>query len=160
MEQCSTPFIVMPSDLDALGHVNNGKYFSLMDVARVDHAMRAGYAWIFRRRSWWPVIVASTVQFYSPLLPFRRFVVETQPIGWDERTFFVRHRVVRGDAGRQLVAEAIVRAVIRNAAGSIGSRDVVVALGEIVPPAPMPEWIASWARSLDQVRMEHKRNTV
>lgn len=158
-EQCSTPFIVMPSDLDALGHVNNGKYFSLMDVARVDHALRAGYVSIFRRRAWWPVVVASMIQFYSSLLPFRRFAIETQLIGWDERTFFVRHRVVRNDAGRQLIAESIVRAVIRNSAGSILTQDVVAALGEIVPPGPIPDWIASWADSLEQVRMEHKRNT-
>ena len=149
----------MPGDLDALGHVNNGKYLSLMDVARVDHALRAGYASIFRRRAWWPVVVASTVQFYSALLPFRRFIIETQLIGWDERTFFVRHRVVRNNAGRQLIAEAIVRAVIRNSAGSIASRDVVVALGDIEPPGPMPNWIERWACSLEQVRTEHKHNT-
>ena len=155
-EQCSTPFIVMPSDLDALGHVNNGKYFSLMDVARVDHALRAGYVSIFRRRAWWPVVVGSTIQFYSALLPFRRFVIETQLIGWDERTFFVRHRVLRNDTHRKLISEAIVRAVIRNSAGSIATRDVVSALGEIVPPEPMPEWIANWARSLEKARLEHK----
>lgn len=155
-EQCSTPFIVMLSDLDALGHVNNGKYFSLMDVARVDHALRTRYVVIFRRRAWWPVVVASTIQFYRSLLPFRRFVIETQLIGWDEDTFFVHHRVVLNDASRKLVAEAIVRAVIRNSAGSIATRDVVTALGEIVPPGPMPDWVASWARSLDQVRIKHK----
>ncbi|HEY6645084.1 acyl-CoA thioesterase [Povalibacter sp.] len=159
-ECCSTPFIVMPSDIDLLGHVNNGKYFSLMDVARTDHAIRSGYVSIFRRQAWWPVVVAGTIQFYSSLLPFRRFVIETRLIGWDERTFFVHHRVVRNDANRKLVAQAAVRAVIRNSAGTIATADVVAALGNIVPPEPMPDWIAGWARSLDQVRLEHKREVV
>jgi len=157
MEQCSTPFIVMPSDLDALGHVNNGKYFSLMDVARVDHALRCGYVSIFRRRAWWPVVVASTIQFYHSLLPFRRFAIETQLIGWDESTFFVRHRVVHNGASRKLIAEATLRAVVRSSAGSIATRDVVAALGDTASPGSMPEWIVSWARSLDQIRTEQKR---
>ncbi len=154
---CSTPFIVMPSDLDALGHVNNGKYFSLMDVARVDHAIRSRYVSVFRRRAWWPVVVASTIQFHRALLPFHRFAIETQLIGWDETTFFVRHRVVRNDARRTLIAEAIVRAVIRSSAGTIATRDVANALGMVVPPEPMPIWITRWAGSLDQLRVEHKR---
>lgn len=157
--QCSTPFTVMPSDLDALGHVNNGKYFSIMDVARVDHAIRAGYAAIFGRRAWWPVVVASTVQFYSSLLPFRRFVIETQLIGWDEQTFFVQQRVVLNDTDRKLIAEAVVRAVIRNSAGSIATQDVVAALGNIIPPGPMPNWISNWASSIEQIRLERKRKS-
>ena len=155
--QCSTPFIVMPSDLDALGHVNNGKYFSLMDVARVDHAIRSGYFSVFRRRAWWPVVVASTIQFHRSLLLFRRFAIETQLIGWDETTFFVRHRVVRDDARRTLIAEAVVRAVIRSSAGNVATRDVANALGVMAPPAPMPVWIARWAGSLDELRVEHNR---
>lgn len=156
-ERCLTPFIVVPSDLDLLGHVNNGKYLSLMDVARTDHAIRTGYISVFRRRAWWPVVVAATIQFYDSLLLFRSFVIETQLIGWDERTLFVHHRVLRNDAGRKLMAEAVVRAVIRNSAGSITTGDVITALGNIVPPGPMPEWIAAWARSLDQIRTKRKR---
>lgn len=156
-ECCLTPFIVVPSDLDLLGHVNNGKYFSLMDVARTDHAIRAGYISIFRRQAWWPVVVSATIQYYNSLLPFRRFIIETQLIGWDERTFFMHQRVLRNDASRKLMAQAVVRAVIRNSAGPMAAGDVVAALGNIVPPGPMPEWIAAWARSLDQVRMNSKR---
>jgi acyl-CoA thioesterase FadM len=158
-DRCRTPFIVMPSDLDLLGHVNNGKYFSLMDVARTDHAIRSGYFSVLRRLAWWPVVVAGTIQFHGSLLPFRKFVIETQLVGWDERTFFVVHRVVHNDARRKLIAEAVVRAVIRNSRGSIAASEVVAALGGITAPGPMPDWIRNWARSLDELRREHKRGT-
>lgn len=40
LDECVTPFLVMPMDLDVLMHMNNGKYFSLMDLGRVDLMIR------------------------------------------------------------------------------------------------------------------------
>jgi len=37
-------FRVVPTDLDVLGHMNNGVYFSLMDLGRIDLMIRTG-AW-------------------------------------------------------------------------------------------------------------------
>jgi hypothetical protein len=39
---CLTPFRCWFTDLDILRHMNNGKYFSIMDLARVDLMIRAG----------------------------------------------------------------------------------------------------------------------
>jgi acyl-ACP thioesterase len=40
---CETPFRVLPNDLDLLLHMNNGRYFSIMDAARVDMMVRSGF---------------------------------------------------------------------------------------------------------------------
>ena len=42
----------LPSDLDVLGHVNNGVYFSLMDLGRQDLMQRSG-AWAKLQRARW-----------------------------------------------------------------------------------------------------------
>ena len=50
MDTCVTPFRVLPTDLDLLGHVNNGVYFQLMDLGRVDFMLRSGYWQRFQQR--------------------------------------------------------------------------------------------------------------
>jgi len=35
-EECSTPFMVVPTDLDLNLHMNNARYFAWMDIARLD----------------------------------------------------------------------------------------------------------------------------
>ena len=37
---CLTPFRCWFTDLDVLRHMNNGKYFSIMDLARVDRILK------------------------------------------------------------------------------------------------------------------------
>ena len=37
---CVTQWRVLPGDIDAFGHMNNGRYQSLMDIARVDFLLR------------------------------------------------------------------------------------------------------------------------
>ena len=86
---CRTPFRVWPSDLDVLRHVNNGVYFSLMDVARVDLIRRAGLFGKLRERGWYPVALAETIQFRRSLTLFQRFDIVTRVLGWDEMALLI-----------------------------------------------------------------------
>ena len=49
---CRTRFRVWLTDLDVLGHVNNGVYLSLMDLGRVDLLLRSGVLAKVRARGW------------------------------------------------------------------------------------------------------------
>ncbi|MFM0739211.1 thioesterase family protein [Paraburkholderia xenovorans] len=42
LDTCVTPFRVWFNDLDVLFHMNNGRYFTILDLARVDLMMRSG----------------------------------------------------------------------------------------------------------------------
>ena len=64
---CLTPFRVLPSDLDVLGHMNNGKYLSLLDLARTDIMIRSGVLPQLIKRQWYPVLAAETIAFKSSL---------------------------------------------------------------------------------------------
>ena len=93
---CRTHFRVGPTDLDILGHVNNGKYFSLMDLARVDLIARAGLLPHLRRRGWVPVVVAETIQLRRSLSLFQAFVIHTRVLGWDDKAFVLDQHFERG----------------------------------------------------------------
>ena len=51
-----TPFRVLPTDLDLLFHMNNGKYLSILDLGRLDLLLRSGLWQALTERGWYPVV--------------------------------------------------------------------------------------------------------
>jgi hypothetical protein len=47
---CRTSFLCWPTDLDVLMHMNNGKYFSILDLARIDLMGARGYLRLLSNR--------------------------------------------------------------------------------------------------------------
>lgn len=141
---CLTPFRVWPTDLDVLMHVNNGVYFSMMDVARIDLMYRCGFIGTMRSRGWYPVVTAETIQFRRSLLPFQAFAIETRLLGFDERSFVVEQRFLR-DGDPKPVAQALVRGqFLSRAGGSVPVAELLAAAGS--PEwQPMPEYAAKWS---------------
>ncbi len=134
---CSTPFRVLPTDLDVLRHVNNGVYFSLMDLARVDLMRRSGLFGKLVKRGWYPVVMAETMQFRRSLKLFERFTIVTRVLTWDEKGILVEQRFERRG---ETVARAILRSrFLSRAGGSVPTADLL-ALGDVpFSPAPTPE---------------------
>ncbi|HEY4614342.1 MAG TPA: 4-hydroxybenzoyl-CoA thioesterase, partial [Citricoccus sp.] len=48
-DSSSLPLTALPTDIDIARHINNGMYFSLMDLGRFDLMVRSG-AWDLMRR--------------------------------------------------------------------------------------------------------------
>lgn len=153
---CRTPFRVLPTDLDLLRHVNNGKYLSLLDVARVDLMLRAGMAGELRRRKWYPVVTAETIQFYRSLELFDAFEVVTRVIGWDERSLFLEQRFLRAKRGgeEELVAEAIVRARFLAPGRSVPTAELIEAIGVPDDPPELPAWVHAWSDAQERLRAD------
>ena len=101
-----TPFHVLPTDLDVLGHMNNGVYFSLMDLGRLDLMVRAGAWKRLGELGYYPVASNETITFRKSLQPWQRFDLETRIVGYDDRAVFVEQRfVVKGE----IYAQAFMR---------------------------------------------------
>lgn len=142
---CRTPMRVLPNDLDLLGHMNNGVYFSLFDLARVDLMLRSGLFARFRKQGWYPVVTAETATFRRALNPFRRFEVETRIAGWDERHLYLEHRVFCGD---KLTTTALIQARFLSRSGERIAPDQLVGLLDDPPRRPeLPEWVSRWSKA-------------
>jgi len=140
-------FRVWPTDIDIFGHMNNGLYFSLMDVARFD---------LLKRTKAWgkcveakvhPVVVGETMTFRKELKPWQTFEVETGVLGWNNIAFFIRHRfVVNG----QIYAEAAVRLrFLKSPKGTPSPDEVLEIMGGWDAPQPkLPDWIHQWEQSV------------
>lgn len=144
-------FRVWPTDLDVLGHMNNGKYLSIMDVARFDLIQRNGVLDIFKRERWYSVVVSQTVSYRKSLNPWQRFWIESRILGFDDRAVYMEQRFVRPDAGRrpEVYARAVVRArILRRSGGTVPMAEVIERTGADASTLAVPQEILDWAEAV------------
>jgi acyl-CoA thioesterase FadM len=140
--------MVLPTDLDIFRHMNNGVYFSIMDLARIDHLIRSGMMRLIRKAGYWPVIVAESIRFRRSLELFQRFEVETRVLGWDEKAFLMGHRFLRAHrrrAAMTVLAEAVIRVRFLSPQGAVPASEYLRLVGYPGAASPaLPGWVADW----------------
>lgn len=109
-------FRVWPHDLDTSLHMNNGRYWTLMDLGRTDLMLRTGLWRAVLKRRWTPVVNAGEIRFRRELRLFQPFVLETRIRGWTDTHIVMEHRILAGEPGA-VAAIALVRAALYDRAG-------------------------------------------
>lgn len=145
-------FRVWPTDLDMLGHMNNGKYLSIMDVARFDLIKRNGTWDLFTRECWYPVVVAQTITYRKSLNPWKRFAIESRILGFDDQAVYLEQRFVRPAGNRsynpgspEIYARAIVRArILRREGGVVQIAELLEKTGANVDELQLPDEVRAW----------------
>jgi acyl-CoA thioesterase FadM len=132
---------VWPNDLDTNVHLNNGRYLTLMDLGRMDLAIRMGVVGVIRRKRWFPVLGSAAIRFRRPLHPFERFALISRIVGWDDKWLYMEHRM---ESGRHLAAIAVVKALFRGREGSVPSAELVRVLGHDGPSPELPSYLRDW----------------
>jgi acyl-CoA thioesterase FadM len=133
----------LPTDIDMLMHMNNGRYLSLFDLGRWDLLTRTGFLRTMRDNGWYAVVSSETVTFRKSLELWQRFEVESRFLGHDDRALYVEHRaVVHGE----VYARAIVRArMLKRSGGTLRHEELFAAMGR---PDNLPDvdpWVHDWA---------------
>jgi len=139
----STPFRVLPTDIDFLRHMNNGVYLSIMDLGRIDLLVRAG-AWAqFEKLGYYPVVASETITFRRSLELWQRFEVETRVAGYDEKAVYIEQRFV---VDGEIYAQAFVRGrFLKRSGGTVSLPELASALEVDISELTLPEWIGRWA---------------
>jgi acyl-CoA thioesterase FadM len=107
---------VLPNDLDLNGHVNNGRYFTLADLGRLDFIIRTGAARVAIANRAFPLIGDAVAKFRKDLQLFQRYDLQSRLIGWDDKWTYMEHRFVRGGRVAGIV---IIRGQFRSARGPL-----------------------------------------
>jgi acyl-CoA thioesterase FadM len=134
---------VWPTDLDLNLHMNNGRYFTVMDLGRIDLMIRTGVvAWMWRRK-WTPVVGSETIRFKRALKPFQRYRLKTRVLCWDERWVFLEQRfeTTAGD----LAAFGIVKVVLTAERRTMRPKEALKIMGMLRRSPPMSPAIKAWA---------------
>ncbi|MBV0893842.1 acyl-CoA thioesterase [Microbacterium sp. NC79] len=133
----------LPTDIDILRHMNNGRYLSLFDLGRWDLLVRTGMADVMKKQNWYAVVSAETVTFRKSLELWQRFTVESRLLGHDDRAIYMEHRaVVKGE----IYASVIVRArMLKRGGGTVPHDELFAAVGkpEMIPD--IADWVHEWA---------------
>jgi acyl-CoA thioesterase FadM len=133
----------LPTDIDILRHMNNGRYLSLFDLGRWDLLIRTGLADAMKRNRWYAVVSAETVTFRRSLELWQRFDIESRFLGHDDKALYMEHRAV---VDGEIHARVIVRArMLRRSGGTIPHEELFAATGR---PDDLPDvepWVHEWA---------------
>ncbi|MGO4704877.1 acyl-CoA thioesterase [Microvirga sp. 2MCAF38] len=104
-------FRVWPHDLDTSFHMNNGRYWSLMDLGRADIMVRSGMWRAVLKNRWLPVVSAGQIRFRRELKLFQPFTLETRIVTWGEGWVVMEQKLITigKDASPVSAAGALVR---------------------------------------------------
>jgi acyl-CoA thioesterase FadM len=158
LEETSLEFCVLPNDLDLNGHMNNGRYLTIMDIGRMDFVLRFGMAGYVIKNGYIPVLSSASMRYRLPLLPFQKYSLTTRIVCWDDKWAFMEHRfIIRG--GRKHGAVAAIGLVKggfynKKTRSTISTNDVMAALGINEQSPPLPDYMARWQESEDVLRSE------
>ena len=146
LDVSTTSFRVLPTDVDTLGHMNNGRFLSIADLGRFELLQDAGLYGPMRKRGWYPVVVASTISYRKSLDLWKKYVVESRFVGVDDRAVYVEQRFT---VDGEIYAQMVIRGRFLKQRGGLVPMDELFEFFGISPDAvPMPEWLARWSEDV------------
>ena len=149
-------FRVWLHDLDAFGHMNNGRYLQIMDVARTHWMVRTGVLGAIRRNRWAPLLGGGFIRYRHSLTLFQPYRVHSRLLCWDDRWFFLEH--VFADRTERPVAIGITRAALRKNGAWVSSSEVVDHVHPGAQSPRIPRYVQEWVELEDEMYLRGSRN--
>lgn len=147
-------FRVLPWDLDAFFHMNNGRYSQIMDVARVDWMRRSRIFDAIVRGRMSGLLGGTLMRFRRALKPFERYRVRTELLGWDSRWSYVEHRFETMDG--KLVAVGLSKAGLRRGNDWVDLDATVKGVWPGIQSPELPDRVVSWGSADDMLALSHR----
>ena len=141
MEASRLTLRVLPNDIDLNLHMTNARYFSVMDLGRIDLLIRSGLAGTMLRNRRQAVLGASTVRFRRPLKPFQRYELTSRVLCWDDRWFFIEQRA---ETPQGTAAVAVMQGAFIGKGGIVAPARMLAEAGLPHESPPMPDFVAAW----------------
>lgn len=134
---CVTHWRVWPNDLDAFGHMNNGRYQVIMDLGRIDFLRRCHLLRGVVRNRWAVPVGEAHMAYRKPLRPLQRYTLHTRLLHWDARWFYFRQEFFGAADAQRPVATGHVKTLFVGRTGAVPTTTVVRELAgrELAVPA-------------------------
>lgn len=149
-------FRVWLHDIDAFGHMNNGRYLQIMDVARAHWMVRTGVFGALRRNRWAPLLGGGFIRYRHSLAMFQVYRVHSRLLCWDDRWFFIEH--VFADRRKRPVAIGITRAALRKNDAWVPSSEVVDHVHPGATSPRIPRYVREWVALEEKMFRRGSRN--
>jgi len=152
LHRTESRFRVLPHDLDAFGHMNNGRYLQIMDVARMEWMLQTRVVTAIRKNRWSPILGGGVTRFRHSLRLFQVYRVQTRLLAWDHRWFYLEHGFV--DSRNRCIAVGVTRAGLRSNNDWVHADAVVHSVHPGAESPVIPKHIHKWI-SLEESMFRH-----
>jgi acyl-CoA thioesterase FadM len=141
---------VLPNDIDVIGHMNNGRYMTMIDLALIEYFTRTGFLTVIARKRWRPMLGGSIISFRRGLKPFRRYTLRFAVSCWDDRWNYMRFEFVHDG---KVMAVGHAKGAIVGAEGIVNTADAHAALGIDQRSPAAPPSIVAWIEADRMIRI-------
>ena len=142
-------FRVWLNDLDFNGHMNNGRYMTIMDLGRLDLIFRAGFGRKILTGRWQPIVASCTIRFRRSLRPLQKYQLHSRLLCWDDKWFIVEQRFM---VQERPVAIAYIKGLFKGHKGeNISPQDVLLQAGHVGDSPPFPDAVQLWLQAESRV---------
>jgi acyl-CoA thioesterase FadM len=150
------PFRVWPHDLDTSLHMNNGRYWTLMDLGRTDLMLRMGLWRAVLRHGWTPIVNAGTIRFRRELRLGRPLMLQSRILCWSGDWAVIEHRIVsrreNGEAVTNAVALVRVGLYDRKARNFVPIKRMMTEMGITAESPSASDDVAAFLASEDAMK--------
>jgi acyl-CoA thioesterase FadM len=137
-------FRVLPNDIDINGHMNNGRYLTLVDLMIVEYFVRVGFAQTIIKQGWRPMSGGSIVSYRRGLKPFQAYTLRFRIDACDAQWNYMRFEFYDG---QRVCASGYMKGAVISKSGFVSNAESYAALGQSVFAAEIPEAVLLWIKA-------------
>jgi len=135
-------FRVLPNDLDINGHMNNGRYLTVIDLMLIEFFVRTGFARVMLREGWRPMSGGAIISYRKALQPLQRYTVRFALAGSDASWNYMRFHFLRGDGA--VCATGYMKGAAVGRGGLVANELSYAHLGVAHAPGTLPDAVLHW----------------
>lgn len=143
---------VLPNDLDINGHMNNGRYLTIVDLMLVEYFVRSGFAQAMLRAGWRPMSGGAFITYRKGLKPWQRYRLRFTLAGADAAWNYMRFEFLREDG--TLCAAGYMKGTAVSRSGLVPNVDSYARMGRAFEPLPLPGPVRHWLEAEAAVMAE------
>jgi acyl-CoA thioesterase FadM len=132
---------VLPNDLDVNGHMNNGRYLTVVDLALFTLFIRSGFLGLCLKKGWRPMSGGAVAHFRRGLRVFQGYTLRMTPVGWDDFWNYCRFDFIRDG---ELCATGFMKGAAVGCGGLIATSEFYPALGYHGRSPELPPDLLGW----------------
>ncbi|MEL7430163.1 MAG: acyl-CoA thioesterase [Pseudomonadota bacterium] len=145
-------FRVLPNDLDLNGHMNNGRYLTLLDLMLIEYFARIGFLKVLLKNGWRPMSGGAVVTYRKGLKPFQRYSIRFSLAGSNAHWNFMKFEFV--DCDDRICAAGYIKGAAVSKQGFVPNQIAFGKMGIDFEQKPLPAAIMHWLASEQAVASE------
>ncbi|BEU98698.1 acyl-CoA thioesterase (plasmid) [Acidovorax sp. DW039] len=143
---------VWPGDLDINGHMNNGRYLTIIDLMLVEYFVRSGFAQVMLKAGWRPMSGGAVITYRKSLQPGQLYRLRFSLAAANENWNFMRFEFLRKDG--TLCAAGYMKGAAVGRKGLVPNIESYNRLGIQFEMTPLPFAVQSWLAAEQAIILE------